>query len=132
MEKITSITELRKAILQLEIKQSEDKLLLKEQFRISYESMKPVNVFKNSIKDLISSTDLINNLFSASLGLAAGYLTKKAAVGSSHNPLKQIMGVFLQLGVSSVVTKNASGIKSVLLGLLRNNLRKRKINDYYQ
>ena len=132
MEKITSITELRKAILQLEMKQSEDKLLLKEELMIVYERMKPANVFKNSIKDLISSSDLINNLFNTSMGLAAGYLTKKAAVGSSHNPLKQIMGAFLQLGVSNVVTKNAGGIKSVAVGLLRNYLGRRKVNDYYQ
>jgi hypothetical protein len=132
MEKITSITELRKAILQLEMKQSEDKLLLKEELMIVYERMKPANVFKNSIKDLISSSDLINNLFNTSMGLAAGYLTKKAAVGSSHNPLKQIMGAFLQLGVSNVVTKNAGGIKSVAVGLVRNYLSRRKVNDYYQ
>jgi len=132
MEKITSITELRKAILQLEMKQSEDKLLLKEELMIVYERMKPANVFKNSIKDLISSSDLINNLFNTSMGLAAGYLTKKAAIGSSRNPLKQIMGAFLQLGVSNVVTKNAGGIKSVAVGLLRNYLGRRKVNDYYQ
>ena len=132
MEKITSITELRKAILQLEMKQSEDKLLLKEELMIVYERMKPANVFKNSIKDLISSSDLINNLFNTSMGLAAGYLTKKAAVGSSHNPLKQIMGAFLQLGVSNVVAKNAGGIKSVAVGLVRNYLGRRKVNDYYQ
>jgi hypothetical protein len=114
------------------MKQSEDKLLLKEELMIVYERMKPANVFKNSIKDLISSSDLINNLFNTSMGLAAGYLTKKAAVGSSHNPLKQIMGAFLQLGVSNVVTKNAGGIKSVAVGLVRNYLSRRKVNDYYQ
>ena len=132
MEKITSITELRKAILQLEMKQSEDKLLLKEEFMMAYERMKPINVLKKSIRDLISSPNLINNFFGNSLGFAAGYLTKKVAIGSSHNPLKQIMGAILQLGVSNVVAKNAGGIKSVAVGLLRNYLSRRKVNDYYQ
>jgi hypothetical protein len=90
------------------------------------------NVLKKSIRDLISSPNLINNIFGNSLGFAAGYLTKKVAIGSSHNPLKQIMGAILQLGVSNVVAKNAGGIKSVAVGLLRNYLSRRKVNDYYQ
>ena len=128
MGKITSITELRESILKLEIKQIEDERLLKEQFLIAYERMKPINMIRNSVKDLITSPDLQNNLFSTTLGLAAGYLSKKAAVGSTHNPLKQILGAFLQLGVANVVAKNSDGIKSVAASLISNYLRKRKAN----
>ncbi len=126
MDKITSIKELRESILKLEIKQIEDQRLLKEQFMITYERMKPINMIRNSVKDLITSPDLQNNLFSTTLGLAAGYLSKKAAVGSTHNPLKQILGTFLQLGVANVVAKNSDGIKSVAVSLISNYLRKRK------
>ena len=127
MVKITSMTELRESILQLEIKQIEEQRLLKEQFVITYDRMKPVNLIKNSIKDLITSSDLKDNLFSTALGLAAGYLSKKAAVGSTHNPIKQILGAFLQLGVTNVVTKNSGEIKDVLLSLISSYLPKKEV-----
>jgi hypothetical protein len=132
MEKIKSIKELRDAIMQLESKQLEDKRLLKEQFMVTYEAMKPVNLIKNTIKDLITSPDLKSNLFSAFLGIAAGYLSKRATFGLSPNPLKNILGSFLQLGVSNVVTKKSGGIKSFLLGLARKISSKRKVNGDYQ
>lgn len=128
MVKITSITELRESIVQLEIKQLEEQRLLKEQFMVTYERMKPVNMIKNSIKDLITSSDLKDNLFSTALGLAAGYLSKKAVVGSTHNPIKQILGAFLQLGVTNVVTKNSGEIKDVLLSLISSFLPKKEVH----
>jgi hypothetical protein len=126
MGKISSIKELRESIRQLEIKQVEDERLLKEQFMVTYESLKPINLVKNSIKNLIESPDLKGGLFSTTLGLAAGYLTKKAAVGSTHNPLKQILGTLLQLGVTNAVAKNSDGIKSLMVTLISSYLRKRK------
>jgi hypothetical protein len=126
MGKISSIKELRESIRQLEIKQVEDERLLKEQFMVTYESLKPINLVKNSIKKLIESPDLKGGLFSTTLGLAAGYLTKKAAVGSTHNPLKQILGTLLQLGVTNAVAKNSDGIKSLMVTLISSYLRKRK------
>ena len=132
MEKIKSIKELRDAIIQLESKQLEDKRLLKEQFVSTYESLRPVNLIKTTIKDLIASPDLKSNLFSAFLGIAAGYLSKRATFGLSPNPLKNILGSFLQLGVSNVVTKKSGGIKSFLLGLARKFSSKRKVNGDYQ
>jgi hypothetical protein len=132
MEKIKSIKELRDAIVQLESKQLEDKRLLKEQFVSTYESLRPVNLIKTTIKDLITSPDLKSNLFRALLGLAAGYLSKRATFGLSPNPLKNILGSFLQLGVSNVVTKKSGGIKSKLVGIARNFLSKRRVNDYFQ
>ena len=132
MEKASATTELRLSILQLETKQKEDECLLREQFMITYESMKPANLIKNSIKDLITSKDLKGNLLQTTMGMAAGYLSKKAVVGSTHNPLKQLLGAFLQLGVTNIVTKNSDGIKSVLVNLISSYLSKKKATPEYE
>lgn len=131
MEKIQSIKELRDAIVQLESKQLEDKRLLKEQFVSTYESLRPVNLIKNLIKDLIASPDLKQQIASTLLGLAAGYFTKKVAIGSSHSPLRKILGSFLQMGVANVVTKKSGGIKSIL-GMVRNFFGKKRVEDEFQ
>lgn len=131
MDKIQSIKELRDAIVQLESKQLEDKRLLKEQFVSTYESLRPVNLIKNLIKDLIASPDLKQQIASTLLGLAAGYFTKKVAIGSSHSPLRKILGSFLQMGVANVVTKKSGGVKSIL-GMVRNFFGKKRVEDEFQ
>lgn len=118
MEKIRNITELRASIIFLEIKKDNEMRLLKEQFKVTYESMKPANLIKNKINEIITSPDLKQNLINATISLAAGYLSKKAVVGSTHNPLKQLFGTLLQLGVTSVVAKNTDGIKSTAMNLI--------------
>ena len=47
------------------------------------------------------------------MSLTAGYLSKKVTVGATHNPLKQLLGTLLQVGVTSLVSKNSEGIKSI-------------------
>ncbi|MDP3557624.1 MAG: hypothetical protein Q8T03_09635 [Bacteroidota bacterium] len=125
MDKITSTNQLREKIQQLEIKQVSEGILLKEQFKVTYESLKPVNIIKNKISELVTSSDLTGNVLDGILGLTAGYLTKKATVGSSHNPLKKILGSLLQMGVTSIVTKNTGGIKAVVSTLIGALLKKK-------
>ncbi len=125
MEKISSVIELRESILLLEIKKANELQLLKDEFKVTYESLKPVNLIKSKINELIESPDLKNNLINTTMGLAAGYLSKKVFVGSTHNPLKQLLGTVLQIGVSSLVAKNSDGIKSTVTTLLQSFLGKR-------
>ncbi|OFY84196.1 MAG: hypothetical protein A3F72_14300 [Bacteroidetes bacterium RIFCSPLOWO2_12_FULL_35_15] len=129
MRKITSTTELREAIFLLETKQANEARLLKEQFMITYESFKPVNLIKNSINELITSPQLKGNILNTTIGLAAGYLSKRVAVGSTHNPLKQLLGTFLQFGVTNIVSKNTDGIKSTVMSLISNFLNKNRSTD---
>ena len=126
MEKITSITELREAIRLLEIKQDDEKALLKKQFMVTYENMRPANLIKNKFNDIVTSPNLKENLLNAALSLAAGFLSKKAIVGSTHNPLKQLFGTLLQVGVTGIVSKNTDGIKSTAMNLIGNVFRKKR------
>ena len=113
MQKITTTAELKEAIRLLEIEQKAEGALLKEQFKITYESLKPVNLISNTIKDLVKSPNLKGDLLNTALSLGAGYLSKKAAVGNTSNPLKQLLGTLLQMGVTSLVSKNSGAIKSI-------------------
>jgi len=55
MQKITSQSALKLAILQLEQRQEEEGRILKEQFKLTYNSLKPANILLGAIKDLSSS-----------------------------------------------------------------------------
>ena len=126
MHKTTSFLELKESILLREIKQMEERALLKEQFKISYDSLKPGNLLKSLFRELVNRADLKGDLVNATLGLATGYLSKKAVIGSTHNPLKQLFGILIQVVVSKVVSKNADGIKSGVSHLITSFLRKKK------
>ena len=125
METITNLSELRKAISQLEIKQKEEGQILKEQCKITYESLKPVNLIKNTLKNLVTP-DLKEDLLSSTLSLAAGYISKKSIIGSSNNPLKQLLGTVLQMGVTSLVSKNTDSIKSMVTNIISSFLKKKE------
>jgi len=118
MGTITNITELNAAILLLENKQAQEAILLKEQFSLTYESIKPINFIRSTFKELVTAPDFKEDLLNTSISLAAGYFSKKLAVGSTNNPLKQILGSFLQMGVTSVVSKNADDIRTKFMDIL--------------
>ena len=125
MKKITSLVELKESILLLELKQAYEIELLKEQFKITYENLKPINLIKNQIGKLIENSDFKGGILNAGLGIAAGFLSKKAVVGSTHNPIKQLLGTLLQIGVTNIVSKNADGIKSGVVDLIGNFLNRK-------
>lgn len=120
MEKITSTNQLIDAIRLLEIKQKQEENLLKQQLKVTYESLKPASLIKNTIKDLIATPDLKTNLVSTILSVAAGYTSKKIMLGESTNPIKKLLGSLFQIGVTSVISNKADGVVSGLLNVVKN------------
>lgn len=113
MPNISNSIELKEAIQLLEAEQVFNKELLKEQFQITYESFKPANLLKNTLKDIASSPNLINNVLGAAIGLGTGYLSKKIVVGGSGNILRKLLGTIIQAGVTSAVTQHPDAIISL-------------------
>ncbi|HZL08966.1 MAG TPA: hypothetical protein VFC65_03125 [Prolixibacteraceae bacterium] len=118
MAKQTAVDSLKESIRLLEIRQVEEGLILKEQFKISYESLKLVNLIKNSFKEITSSIEVKSSFFETIVSLLTGYLSKKIMVSPNSNIFKKILGTILQFGVSSVVAKNADLIMTVISDLI--------------
>jgi hypothetical protein len=57
----TATERLKESIRLLEMKQQEEGKILKEQLRITYESLKPVNLIKSSLKEITSSMEIKND-----------------------------------------------------------------------
>jgi hypothetical protein len=127
MLKITAAAELKKTIQQLEDQQAQDWLLLKEQFLTTYESLKPLNVLKNSLREASESVDLKDNLLSRTLGVTAGHLSRALLVGSSLNPITGFFGSLLQVGVSRAVTKNPQAIRMLGANILNFFNRRKEV-----
>lgn len=103
---------LDKMIVLLKKKQAIELQSLKDQFFHTYESLKPVNLIKKTFHDVASSAEIREELITNAIGLASGYLTKKVIVGTSENPFRKILGLFLQFAIATFVTKHAETIKT--------------------
>ena len=119
MQKITSQSALKLAILQLEQKQEEEGRILKEQFKLTYNSLKPANILLGAIKDLSSSTLLKDNILNSSVSLGAGYASKMLFQGIVSSPIKKILGSALMFGVTKLVSNNPDFIKTLEMGFLK-------------
>jgi hypothetical protein len=113
MQNITSSAELKNAIQLLEAEQAIKGQVLKEQFLLTFESLKPANLVKNTLSDLVSSPFLIDNLLNIAISLATGFLTKKIIVSASGSIFRKFLGSIMQVGVSSAVRQHPDAIKSL-------------------
>jgi hypothetical protein len=112
MENITSTDRLKNAIQLLEVEQAEKLQRLKEQSRLTVEILRPANLIKSAVKDIVSSPHLLDNVLDTGVGLVTGVLTKRIFIGSSVNIVRKLVGSVLQLGVTSVATQNSDFIRS--------------------
>ena len=112
MQNITSTFGLEEAIQQLEIKQAAEGKLLKEQFNITYTSLKPVNLIK-TFSEAVASPDIISNLISASIGLTAGFFSKRILAKTSGSLLKKVFGSILLLGVTRIIARKPAIIQAI-------------------
>lgn len=117
MHQINSSTQLREVILDLEIKQTGEEKILKQQFQLAYESVKPINLIKSTFKEVTASQDLKDNLLNTTVGITAGYLSKKLFEGVSDSPLKKLLGTALMFGITNAVAKNPEAVKAAARGI---------------
>jgi hypothetical protein len=128
MQIITSSDRLRNAIQLLEAEQAFKGQLLKEQLYITYESLMPVNILSNTLTDLASTPNLLDNILGTATGLATGYLSKKVFIGASVNLFRKIIGSLLQVGVTNAFAQHPEGIKSFGNLIIQYFLRKKEKN----
>jgi len=112
MKQRDEIKILNESIKKLEHKQAYEFDLLKDQFALTIEGFKPATLIKRSLHNIVTSSELKNDLIGNAIGLATGYLSKKVMIGGSHNPIKRLLGTILQFAVSTVVAKKADSFIS--------------------
>jgi hypothetical protein len=128
MQRITSTAELKNAIQLLEVEQAINKQLVKEQFFVTVDSFKPMNLIKSSLTDISTSPYLIDNILNTAMGLAAGYFSKKIFIGESGNKFRKLIGSVLQFGAINFVAQQHDSINSVAKIFFRHILRRKEVN----
>jgi hypothetical protein len=111
MEKINQTEILKETIFLMKMKQAEELVQLKDQYHYTIESLKPLNLIKNAFGLMATSPEIKGNILNNIVGMTTGYLTKKVLLGSTHNPIKRILGTMLQFVITNVVTKHSEASK---------------------
>jgi hypothetical protein len=129
MQNITSSAGLKDAIQLLEVEQEIRGQLLKGQLYVAYESLKPLNLLKHTLKEITSSPYMIDNISGGAMGLVSGFLSKKIFVGASGNLIRKLIGSLLQFGITNVVAQNSGAIRSVGQALFHHFFHKNELNS---
>ena len=131
METITTSLELRNAIQRLQIEQAYSSQELKEQFYFVKENIRPVNLVKNAISEVVKSPLLINHVIESVLLLASGYFSGKIVLGATGQIIKSLFSPIIQSGIENI-SKKTGMIKSLGKYLIQQVFHKRKkeLEDY--
>lgn len=112
MGKINPTESLNTNISLLEQKRAADLNALKEQLRMTGESMKPRNLIKDVMRDITGSHQFRSVLIKAALGIALGIVAKKLVTSQNHNKKHRALGNALQYGISFLAAERNNLIKS--------------------
>jgi hypothetical protein len=128
MQNITSVTGLKSAIQELEVEQSVKGRLLKDQIYLIRESLKPVNLLRNALKETFSSDYLTENFSGTAIVAASGFLLKKIYTGKSNNKLRKLAGAALQFWITNFIAQNSAQIKSFFRAIFQHFFRRKEMN----
>lgn len=105
MKKVAPSLLLKQLILEAEAHHQSEREMLIDDFHRLYESIQPLNLIKNTFKEVISDPHLKTNLVKGAIGLTTGFIAKKLFIRKSNNPLSKLLGVILEMVVATEVQK---------------------------
>jgi hypothetical protein len=124
MAKQKSTEQLKEKIRLLEIRQTEEGKILKEQFNVTVESLKPINLLKDAAKEYASSAELRETVLESSAIVVAGFLSKKIMDSTKGGSLIKLLTSLLQLGTTGLISKYSVQIQDFVLGMVDRLLKK--------
>ncbi len=77
------------------------------------DNLKPINIVKQTLSDLVSSSEVKESLSDLIIGATTGVIAKNIFIGETHNPISKISGMLIEMLVAKNVTNNAEQIKSI-------------------
>ena len=109
MSTITNSAQLKALIQQKEIENKEEGKKLKEDFLLTYENLKPINIIKNSLKKVFQSNEVQSDLVSSAISMAANYAASKFV---PKQTTKSSLSSLSQMALSAIAN-NPETVKSV-------------------
>ena len=129
MQTLSNVENLAKRIQYLEQKSAIEKDAISSEISNFVVSLKPINIFRSFIHSVKKSPDIKDDILHGIVGLGTGFLTNKLLLGSLHGPLKKVLSVVFQAGITNAAVKYPEAIKEKGLSLLTRFLHSIKIKS---
>jgi hypothetical protein len=113
MEKNTPYSDLKAAILVLEKEKAAKGQLLKEQVKASLDSIKPLNLLKNTFKNFTESPEVQNNLVDLAIAIGTGFISKKVISGAKTRSRVKQAGILVIDALNVYIARNPEIIRTV-------------------
>lgn len=104
MKKHNYKSDIEQRIERLQAKQKIEFQIVKLQLESSFESLKPINLVKDTFNQVQESPKIKQNIIKTTVGILGGYLSKQLLIGKSNNPLTKISGAVIQYLVTNFIT----------------------------
>lgn len=128
MSNITSISEIRDAIVFLENEQEVKIQQLRQQFQLTKENLSPANLLKSAIGKISSPPLLPLKLLGMTTGVGLGFIARNIVIGASGGIFRKIIGTILQLGVTNLIARHPGEIKSISQFVNKSLFSRGKVN----
>jgi hypothetical protein len=119
MNEITNYQELKKTITMLEEKQSLAYANLKNDLVTELKSLSPTYMVKNTLQALSPKLNLNGGILSTAMGMLMGLISKKIYERISMSPLKRMIGIFLLIVTTHLISKNPQKFQMVLEAIIQ-------------
>lgn len=96
---------LMEKIISLENRQKEELIILKDAVKITFESIKPINLLKSTIHELTSSVEIKTDLVVGAGNIISGLLSKNPLLATFQKPINKLINSFLQFVVDRFTVK---------------------------
>jgi len=116
MKKITTATDLKIAIQELEYQKAAEWPQLKEQFLVTYESLKPLNILKSKLNEVVPI--IKDNMAGIVVSLIAGNFSKESPDKTLFGSIKKASLMLLELAIVKLVDKNQEKIESLVENII--------------
>src|ERR1035437_2232167 len=110
MQKISTTSELRAAIIELELKRQTQEKQVKEQFYATYESFKTINLFKKVLLEVATAPGLMSGMISTVIELTQRKSKKHDEKESFEGTAGAVFRSLLKSGVMKLIVENPDSL----------------------
>ena len=123
---INNSEELEKVIIELEKRKVVQENNLRLAFQSTIDSMKPMNLIKNTIHKVTHNSEIRNSALRTAAGIGIGILTKDMFLGKAIPVLRKIIGSSVETKVQDGMKNTANNVRAYGIALVNQLFRKKR------
>lgn len=126
MENQHTAESLKEMIAELEERQAKEGVLLKEQLDVTINNLRPANILQSIVKEFHVSKNLLDEIVNTAISITSGFVSKKIVVGRSKNQFLKLLGLAVQFGITTVISKKFHVLKEKVNQLIERFLSEKE------